>query len=120
MPSVADGLLIDWSSAPELDGSADPKIRHVEHFLLSPNVPDFPLGFRYGNGLVGVVVPIPTTFSRAALVINGNDGPQVTIDGNGFASLSMANADVAADTAVQVDVFDYHGNFLRISLPTRA
>jgi glyoxylase-like metal-dependent hydrolase (beta-lactamase superfamily II) len=48
--SVADGLLIDWSSPPELDGSADPKIRHVERFLLSPNVPDFPLAFRYGNG----------------------------------------------------------------------
>lgn len=118
--SVADGLLIDWSSPPELDGSADPKIRHEERFLLSPNVPDFPLTFRYGNGLVGVVVPIPTTFSRAALVINGNEGPQVTIDGDGFASLSFADADVAADTPVQVDVFDYRGNFLRLSLPTRA
>ncbi len=118
--SVADGLLIDWSGAPELDGSADPKIRHVEYFLLSPSVPDFPLGFRYGDGLIGLVVPIPTTFARAALVIDGNEGPQVTIDGNGFASLSMAAAGAAADTPVQVDVFDPTGNFLRVSLPTRA
>jgi len=118
--SVADGLLIDWSSPPELDGSSDPKIRHVEYFLLSPNVPDFPLAFRYGNGLVGLVVPIPTTFSRAALVIDGNEGPQVTVDGNGFASLSFANADVPADTSVQIDVFDFSGNFLRVSLPNRA
>ncbi len=117
--SVADGLLIDWSGAPALDGSADPTIRHVEYFLLSPNAPDFPLAFRYGDGLVGVVVPIPTTFTRAALVINGNEGPQVTIDGDGFASMSLADAGAPADTPAQIDVFDYTGNFLRVSLPTQ-
>ena len=118
--SVADGLLIDWWSAPKPGESASSRIPHEEHFLMSPDAPDAPLAFRYGDGRVGVVVPIPTTFSRAALVVNGNEGPQVTIDGDGFASLRFADADAAVDTPVQVDIFDYTGNFLRISLPTSA
>ena len=118
--SVADGLLIDWWSPPTPGASASSRIPHEEHFWMSPSAPDSPLAFQYGDGRVGVVVPIPTTFSGAALVVNGNEGPQVTIDGDGFASLRFADADTPADTPVQVDVFAYSGDFLRISLPAAA
>ena len=112
---ATDGLVVEWSTATATRSisPAPPLDRPLNrHYKIGQGQPDFPLAFRYGSAQVGVVVP--AGIATAVLVVNGDDTPHVSVDADGFASMSLPRAAAAAsDPTLQVDLYDASGGIVR-------
>lgn len=121
---LSDLLVVAWSGPPQQQfadhlrqGDGVPPHQGAA-FRLPPDVTDFPLVFGYGDALVGVVVP--SGVAKTSLVVDGVEGPQVAVDANGFASMTVSGqTGLLGEQTLQVDLYDASGHVVRtLPMPT--
>jgi hypothetical protein len=107
---LSDVLVVEWSGAPDQDGE----------YRLRPDVPDFPVAFGYGGARIGVLVP--HGIARTVLEVDGVEGPAVTVDANGFASMRVTGqTGLLAEQSLQVNLYDSGGHIVRtLPVPSAA
>jgi hypothetical protein len=120
---LSDLLVVVWSGPPLNEGKRSSQGDGVPPhqgvaYRLPPDVADFPLVFGYGNGQVGVVVP--SGVAKTSLVVDGEEGPQVPVDANGFASMTVTGqTGLLSEQTLQIDLYDASGHVVRtLPMPT--